>query len=1068
MPDIFDFISSRTEVQTPVSEINFPKIGQPNLLPNIPADNRTQNTNTSLLDFVSQKVEGIPDNRPAYSYSNQQEKRYSNPNLQFTPYTTLGTDIEDIYARHQGAGTQLWNSLVKTGATTVGTFASSFLSIPATLDLIRSGKYVEAFEDDTMFSNIQNWLTGMEDKFPNYYSEWEREHPYLSAISPTGAANFWGDKVIKNVGFSIGALAAGLVQDAGIELLSGGSATPVTFLALANQIRKVPSNLFRGFRNLTKAAQTIEGIDNVIGAAKVEHNLFKALTLPTLQQVKKGSRFAAISYLGAQGESFIEGYNAYLDTKKTLLQQALDSNEVIDSNLLSEIEKKAQDAGRWTTGLNLPLLTASNMIQFSTLLYGKSAFGKALPFLETQLTKEGLEITSNYTFKKGLKEWAKEAFKDSFSEGLEEGSQYFISNSLHDYYSDKLNPNVKGELFDYTLKNAHKILNDPHLYEEAFLGGLSGFLMGAPVTIPSLLKGKSRYDSLAHNLNSAYQRFNSTAKQFTSTIEFNNLEGTQKQIAAHKNIYSLVHDSLKYGTFETFKDSLEDLKSIDLDSFNQTFNTEFQNSSEQINFINSIIGESDSIKLDIENTERFFPTNPYSKPKLLKKIQNAFTDKSISEIENIQENLFSDFKEVVGYNQSLQRVSKGQSLVYQNELKSLGVKNEAVGFLGTIANPKGLFQYSRWKKEQIDNLSERLDYYKNLGQLDLKTKEEKEKVEKELKRLNSFYPLLSKLYEQLRENPKNEDVKNLINSLVLSEETSEEQRDKFTEEIKKTTKELQKTEETTEKLQEEEKDLLNEDSKTAEQIVDLNSEADQLVGSSERQEIPPVPENTEKWLENYEIGQTIYAQNAPLEIIGKTSDSLIVKDDNGTYLVKKKGNRWELEGRNSNLYHFGTVQNTIDLDKLEQDNIDFEESEVSTSPVIATIEPDLSLGDEFRPEEVFQTNNTAWIRSKDTLNSANFIYTMENGWLIKRLLKDGKITDIIKGRWSSADILPDYLQDGFKQVLRGDEQNALINKETKEISVEDNIKSFLGNYYNSKLSTIFESKINNKIFELNC
>lgn len=1083
MPDIFDFISTRQEVNEPISQVTIPKLEQPNLLPNVPADNRTQNPNASLLDFVSQKVSSLPDNRPAYSYTNQQEKRYSNPNLQFTPYTTLGTDIEDIYARHQGAGTQLWNSLVKASATTVGTFASSFLSIPSTLDLIRSGKYMEAFEDDSLFSDVQNWVTGMEDKFPNYYSEWERDHPYMSAITPTGAANFWGDKVIKNIGFSIGALAAGLVQDAGIELLSGGAATPVTFLALANQIRKVPSNLFRGFRSLTKAAQTAEGINNVIGAAKAEKNLFKALSLPTLQQVGKASRFASISYLGAQGESFIEGYNAYLDTKKGLIQEAIDSGEKLTPELLSDIEQRAQNAGRWTTGLNLPLLTVSNMIEFPSLLYGKSAFGKTIPFLETQLSKEGLEITSNYTFKKGLKEWALEAFKDSLTEGGEEAGQYFISNSLHDYYADRLNPNIKGELFDYTLKNAHKVLNDPQIYQEAFLGALSGFLMGAPVTIPSLKNGKSRYDSLASNLNSAYQRFNSTVKQFSSTIELNNLEESEKPIAAHKNLYSLTHDSLKYGTYETFQDSLEDLKTVDLNSFNQTFGTEFKDQTEQVSFVNSLIKETEQIKSDVENTESFFPKNPYSKPFLLKKIQNAFTNKSQREIENIQENLFTDFKEVVGYNQSLQRVTKGQSQIFQNELKSLGVKDEAIGFLGTIANPKGLFQYSRWKKEQIDNLSDRLKYYDGLGQLDLKTKEEKEKVQKELKRLNTFYPVLSKLYERLKENPKDEEIKNLINALVLSEETSEEQRRQFRENQNKKLEELQKTEQQSEALAAEEKDLFSEESQTAEQLINLNHEAEQVAAPSENVPVPVPPTIEEKWLKEYNVGDTIYARNSPMEVVGKTQDSLLVKDEHGTYIVRKKGNKWEIEGQNSNLYHLGSIQNKTELEKLTEDvseqfipeepplffeEIDFENSEPPRDiPVPETI-PELTLGDEFTPGEVFKTNNTAWIRSKDSLKSANFVYTMENGWLLKRTFLNEKITDQVKGRWDSAEILPQYLDGTFKQVLRGDEEKVSI-KNSKILDKDNNLKSFMGETYNHiELRTIFESKIQQGIFELNC
>ena len=35
----------------------------------------------------------------------------------------------------------------------------------------------------------------MEDDLPNYLTKWEREHPYLSAVSKEGFSNFWFDKI---------------------------------------------------------------------------------------------------------------------------------------------------------------------------------------------------------------------------------------------------------------------------------------------------------------------------------------------------------------------------------------------------------------------------------------------------------------------------------------------------------------------------------------------------------------------------------------------------------------------------------------------------------------------------------------------------------------------------------------------------------------------------------------------------------------------------------------------------------------------------------------------------------
>lgn len=188
-PDIFDFITTRDEVQEPLRDTgNLPDLKPVpiiNLIPTIPANYRldkTVGTNPdALLDNLAQRISALPDSRPAYEYTAQQERRYSNPNLQYSPYPTLG-DTEDVYGRKQGSGEQLWNSVVKFGANTVGTFGSAFLTVPRQLDAVRSGNFNEFFNDDGMFEGVQNWITGLEDKFPNYYTQWERDHPYKSAI----------------------------------------------------------------------------------------------------------------------------------------------------------------------------------------------------------------------------------------------------------------------------------------------------------------------------------------------------------------------------------------------------------------------------------------------------------------------------------------------------------------------------------------------------------------------------------------------------------------------------------------------------------------------------------------------------------------------------------------------------------------------------------------------------------------------------------------------------------------------------------------------------------------------
>lgn len=894
--DPFDFITTRTEPR--VSQISIRDTL--NLLPLVSADIRQNsldpkglnNTNpNNLFEGLAKAVEQLPDNLPAYQYTTQQERRYSNPNLQYTPYNILGTDTEDVYGRFQSKWDQLGNSLLKTGANALGTFVSSFATIPETLDLVRSGKAIEAFGEDRVFSDIQNWLIALEDKLPNYYTEWEREHPYLSAIPFSGGSvNFWGDKVLKNIGFSIGALGAGIVQDSLIELATAGTASPVTFIAAANQLNKFKSNLFRGFRQFTKGANHI---DEVLDASKLS-GLAEGLKISNLAKVTTGARFAGLSYMGAQGESFIEGYHTYLDTKKQLLEEAIKSGND-NPETFAKIEQLSQDAARYTTGLNLPILLVSNLIQFPNLLYGKNLLGKSIgkEFIKTELTDTGLKYVSDFSLKKGVKQWAKETLKDVIPEGLEEGSQFHISNSLHDYYVDRLNPEIKESLAEYVLKSVPDSLANKQFWEESFLGALSGGLMGAPANIKNITSGKQRYEEVASHLNNSLERFNSAVKQFSIGINLTN-KNANSEITKHDALFSTVHDSLKYGTFDTFIDSLEDLKGLSVEEYNKTFLTEFETNLEKNEHLDSMILESYQLKADVEKVNKVFTNNPYTKSKLTKKILSAFSPKNQVELDNIQESLFNDFREVVARNESLLRKTNGKVLLHKDNLKALGVKNESIDYIANLAQTKkGLKSYLDFKQAQINDLKTQVEYYEELSKADtplldssVKPKSELKKAKKVLKDTQDFYDRI----QTIKDNDKLRDE-------ILYEETTEEQRDRYIEERKKQMEELLAKQQESNSLETEKEDLHSEESKSAEEILDLNvaqQESGEILIEKEPVPEPVVDEN--QWLENYNPDDEITSDGNTYTVIGKTDDSLIAQDDLGVrYELVRKNNNWQIK-----------------------------------------------------------------------------------------------------------------------------------------------------------------------------
>lgn len=995
MPDPFDFLSTRLN-----PEVSIFQQDRLNLLPSTPADfRRSDGTSNpvSVFDVLENRLQNLPNNLPAYQYGTKEERRYNNPYLQYTPENILGTDTEDIYGRFQGPGEQLWNSIVKLGANIAGTFGSSFADIPRQLDAIRSGDFSKLdFEEGKAFEHVQDWLTALEDKFPNYYTSLERNRSdWYNAFSPTGGMNFWGDKVIKNIGFSLGGLASGLVVDAALELASGGTATPVTYIAAANQFSKFYKNLFRGFRNLIKGG---EQIDNVIDIAKATGSLARGLEVSNLSRLGTIGRYAATSYLSAQGEAFIEGYHTYIDTKRQLLEEAIGRGEV-DSETLRDIEDRAQKAGKYTAGMNIPILIASNFIQFPNLLAGKSMLSPVNQFIKNEIGEAGIKAVSQFNTKNALKAWAKETFTDVFTEGFEEGAQYHISNSLHDYYADRLNPKIKEGMLSFLVDNIPETLTDSQFWSEATIGGISGALMGQ-IHSAQVFGQRGSTDEIVNRLNSSYERFNSLAKQYAKSIDLNTLENERDlQISTNDALFAAVHDSLKYGTYDTFMDSLKDLKDLDLDQYNKAFGTEFKTEDERNVAVDNIIGDAYAIEQSVLKVNQFYPKNPYAKPYLLDKIKKAFSPKSETELNTIQQNLFNDFKEVVARNQFLLKKTEGKILEHKDNLKTFGVKDEAISYIASLnTSKKGIVSYLKWKESQIKDLQRQADYYDQLSKADttltpdLNPKEEHAKFKKLADKTLTYYGVIEDLYKAIQEKPEDKHLKDLLLTLVLNEETTQEQVDRFVENRKKEAEELQKKQKDAEVLGEEEKDLAGENSKTAEEIIEANKNAsEEAIPTPDNTPVPKPKEDPNKWLNKINIGDKT---KKGYTIISKETDHVIAQDDLGNqYKITKEGNKFKEEP-----YGITSVPEVEETSNVQQDADAFFQNTVNDAAKYQKEYASYFTLKEDDPDKLESVNVTGIIkllnRIKEEYNlPIKSIERIPNHFKVKIILNDGHVIE---------------------------------------------------------------------------
>src|SRR5690625_3218480 len=169
-----------------------------------------------ILQYLGSQRENSPQgmsvNTPAPSIT--RAERHANKRYE---HYIPGIDNEEFSAMNQSWMSQIGNGLIKGGITAATTFVNSFVSIPGALKAIGTGDFSGAYQNPA-----SEWLMQIQENseewFPNFYTAYEKQHPVLSMFSSYGFANMFGDKFLKNLGFTAGAVGAAYVQ----SLLTAG------------------------------------------------------------------------------------------------------------------------------------------------------------------------------------------------------------------------------------------------------------------------------------------------------------------------------------------------------------------------------------------------------------------------------------------------------------------------------------------------------------------------------------------------------------------------------------------------------------------------------------------------------------------------------------------------------------------------------------------------------------------------------------------------------------------------------------------------------------------------------
>lgn len=347
---------------------------------------------------------------------------------------------------------------------------------------------------DNHFTNaMADFQESMEETFKNHRTEWEQNASVFDRIfSADGWANFWGDDILKNAGFTIGAAASIYATMGAGSLLKGinliGKAGKALGLAKAGTEGLEATKFGKASAWLTNTFVSTQGEASIeaLNATRDNRKLMEHNLEVRNQEIKK-QLTAEYNNNIANGMSREEAMAIYYKKEKQL--------EADNKAYREQMERELTDAGNMIYAANIAALSLSNNLTLGSLIRGgfdtsKSLINQALKTSQGKVI-EGVTDVGKALLKEDLKFAASEVkhkiaktaghwLLTSTQEGVEEGVQNLAAATgqissqaeMNKYAREMkhkdnsksmlgamINPNVSEDLIDYT-KALHRAFEE--------------------------------------------------------------------------------------------------------------------------------------------------------------------------------------------------------------------------------------------------------------------------------------------------------------------------------------------------------------------------------------------------------------------------------------------------------------------------------------------------------------------------------------------------------------------------------------------------------------------------------
>ena len=411
---------------------------------------------------------------------------YTDPLEKYTKYgvsTNPFNDWNEQRAQNQTTFEKWTNGLTKATITAVGSVYENTVGVIAGLGSLAFSDSHSYYDNAVgrQVDDLNNWAR---EAMPNYYTQQEING---SLIEGLGTANFWADKFAGGVGYTLGALATawlgtgelGLLGKAGSIVGRGSKGVAVAEeLAAAGNILEDGVKLGSKQKNLWT---TVKAAGESKDVGKGLESLDRAVRTRTA--VKRLAAGTNMSLAEASVESR-EAKNQFIE-EQTAKWKSENPDQVMPDDVAAGIERSAYAAGNLTFGINLPILTLTNLLMFGKTLQGAKVGEKTMFAIDRDVTKTAGEQWAASTgsskvgelFSKAQKNFGKPV-ESMFEEGFQEASQFAGSDMARTYYGQKFNDGA-GDMSEALSNALGKTFGTKEGLENILIGALVGGGTGA-------------------------------------------------------------------------------------------------------------------------------------------------------------------------------------------------------------------------------------------------------------------------------------------------------------------------------------------------------------------------------------------------------------------------------------------------------------------------------------------------------------------------------------------------------------------------------------------------------------